>query len=124
MAEKQAFRTRLHRVSGVLDLLGEQRTKWGTSINRNSHYIEVWDWWHKHPRLVGEIRDYDFKAMSVRPDNASTFYAMMTLLKQLGTLEECKLDVVLDPSLISIVHRGELLAKFSVDRNGHYIQDF
>lgn len=115
------------RIKGVLDLLDEQRTKWGTSISRNSHYLEVYDHWNpyeKRPRLVGEVRDYDRKVMMARPDSKSTLYAMVTILNQLPTLEFCTLDLTFDARLISILHKGELVAKFQSDRDGHYIQEF
>lgn len=113
------------RIAGVMDLLVEQRQKWGTSIGRNSHYLEVYDHWQaKRPWLIGEVRDYDRKVMAVRPDCEGTLYAMVTLLNQLPTLEGCTLDTIIDPRFISILHRGELIAKFKADSNGHYLQEF
>jgi hypothetical protein len=115
------------RIKGVLDLLDEQRTKWGTSISRNSHYLEVYDHWNPYenrPRLIGEVRDYDRKVMMFRPDGQGTLYSMVSILNQLPVLEFCTLDLTFDARLISILHKGELVAKFQADREGHYLQAF
>jgi hypothetical protein len=114
-----------HRIQGVLDLLNQERVKWGTSISRNSHYLEVHDHWTLgHPRLIGEIRDYDRKVVMARPGSEGSLYAMVAILNQLPVLESCTLDVAMDPKLISILYKGELVAKFQTDERGSYKQVF